>query len=313
MTAFHPVQTSHTISRPDLPADLERCASFLERSRDYRVLRRVRPSAVEMPPDLGACRKGLFVDVETTGLNPSEDQIVELAMLAFTYAKDGSICVAGESFDALCDPGRPIPQAVTKLTGIDDAMVAGKSIDAEEVAAIVGRADLIVAHNASFDRPFCERLSDAFSHKAWGCSYREVAWADEGFEGAKLGQLAAGHGLFFEAHRALDDCVAGLEILSRPLPLSGRTALSVLLDSARRPRYRIRAVDAPYAARTVLKKRNYRWNDGSDGGTRGWYVDVAETAVETERDFLRRQIYRRDLAIEATRHTATDRYSDRCR
>ncbi|SPP92857.1 hypothetical protein [Bradyrhizobium vignae] len=85
----------------------------------------------------------------------------------------------------------------------------------------------IVAHNAEFDSAFCKRPSDTFVRKAWACSYREVAWRSEGFHSARLGHLSIGHCLFFDAHRALDDGRAALEILLRPLLRSGRTALAV--------------------------------------------------------------------------------------
>jgi len=41
------------------------------------------------------------------------------------------------------------------------------------------------------------------------------------------------HGLFFDGHRAHHDCQATLEILARPLPKSGVTALAQLLQEAR--------------------------------------------------------------------------------
>jgi DNA polymerase III subunit epsilon len=293
-------------------AELERLALLLEDSGQYRILRRLHP--IPAPPTAGGMpKRGIYLDVETTGLDAENDEIVELAMLAFDYSMDGRSCAVGESYEALRDPGRPIPPDVTALTGIDDAMVAGRAIDITEVTAFVSRADLIVAHNAEFDRRFCERLGGVFAGKPWACSFREVAWKNEGFDSARLSHLALGHGLFFVAHRALDDCRAGLEILSRPLPRSGRTALATLLDSARRPRWRIRAVGAPFGARAALKSRGYRWNDGSKGGTRGWCVDIDEDALEAEAEFLRRDIYQRhDVVIDARRFTAMDRYSNRC-
>lgn len=293
--------------------DLHRCAALLDASPDFRVLRRLDMPSSKPSFGSGPHRAGIFVDVETTGLDPDADRVIELAMLAFTYALDGSVCAAGESFTAFLDPGRPIPDEIVRLTGIDDATVAGRALDLSELKAFVDNADIVIAHNASFDRPFCERLSPVFAERPWACSYREVPWSEEGFDGARLGQLAAGHGFFFDGHRALSDCQAGLEVLARPLPRTGRTALSVLLESARGTVWRIHAADAPFAARGVVKDRGYRWDDGSKGGPRAWYIDVPEEAVDSERDFLRRHVYRRDRAIEAQAITAWDRYSDRCR
>jgi DNA polymerase III epsilon subunit-like protein len=163
----------------------------------------------------------VFVDVETTGLDPATDEIIEMAIVPFDFSSDGRIFSVHESFSRFRDPGRPIPAAVVAITGITDEMVAGKSIDAAEIEAFLGAAVVVIAHNAAFDRRFAERLCGAFAHLAWACSWSEVPWAEEGFtEGAKLGHLAAACGFFHDGHRAVHDCHAGLEILSRVLPRS---------------------------------------------------------------------------------------------
>ncbi|WP_074824280.1 MULTISPECIES: hypothetical protein [Bradyrhizobium] len=146
------------------------------------------------------------------------------------------------------------------------------------------------------------------------CSWAEVPWAHEGFTGGtRLSDLAAAGGFFHDGHRAEHDCRAALEVLSRPLPRSGRLAFDALLTSARSPRWRIHAVGAPFELRESLKRRGYRWDPGENGRTRAWFADVAEAALEAERDFLMREIYRRDdVEIDARRIDAFDRYSDRC-
>jgi DNA polymerase-3 subunit epsilon len=291
---------------------LECMAVRLEASGDYRILRRLEPRANYHAPDGTPTRRGIFLDVETTGLDPATDEIVELAMVPFDFASDGRIFAVHEPFSRFRDPGRPIPAAVTALTGLTDAMVAGKSIDAAEIEAFVGPAALVIAHNAGFDRRFVEKLCGVFVTLPWACSWAEVPWADEGFDGAKLGHLAAAQGFFYDGHRAVHDCHAGIEILARTLPRSGRTAMGVLLESARQPRWRIWAVRAPFEQKDCLKRRGYRWCDGSDGRARAWSVDVFEDALDSESAFLRREIYRRhDVEIEARRVSAFERYSCR--
>lgn len=292
--------------------ELEQLAARLEASGGYRILRRVAPGTCIHAPDSTPTRRGIFLDVETTGLSSSTDEIIELAMVPFDFTDDGRIFAIHESFDALRDPGRPIPSAITALTGITDAMVAGSSIDLAEVAAFVSGAALLVAHNAGFDRPFCEKFCPDFAAMAWACSWREVPWADEGFDGARLSHLAAAHGLFFDGHRAVNDCRAGIELLGRTLPHSGRAALAVLLESARASRWRVWATDAPYGKRGILKGRGYRWNNGCDGRPNSWHVDVAEDALENERRFLRHEIYGQDIHVDVRSITAFERYSGRC-
>jgi DNA polymerase III subunit epsilon len=292
--------------------ELERMAALLEASGDYRLLRRLQPQSLVRAPNGPPMHRGIFLDVETTGLDGQKDSVIELAMLPFDYSTDGEIFAIHQPFSALRDPGRPIPAAVMALTGITDAMVCGLSIDPAEVEAFLGSAALVIAHNASFDRRFAESLSGAFVRLPWACSWAELPWIAEGFVGARLSDIAAGYGFFFDGHRALDDCRAGVEILARTLPGSGRSVLAVLLERARLPRWRISAAGAPYVLRGSLKARGYRWRDASEGRSKAWFIDVADDALEAELEFLRREIYRRpDADIDARRVTAFDRYSDR--
>lgn len=299
-------------TEPPSAERLEHMARQLETSGSYRILRRINLEAKIFPPSGCKTRRAVFVDVETTGVDVANDEIIELAMVPFEYDELGHVRSVMPPFNALRDPGRPIPEAVKALTGLTDEMVAGHVIDDEEVRAFLEQVAFVAAHNANFDRRFCERICGAFADLPWGCSLNEVPWADEGFEGARLTHLAHGHGLFFDGHRAVHDCYAGIEILSRPLPRSGRTALDVLLDSARTARWRIWATNAPFELKDVLKKRGYRWSDGSDGRPKAWHTDVTEDTLETEQEFLRTEIYRRpDVDVLSRRVTAYDRYSDR--
>ncbi|WP_456710891.1 3'-5' exonuclease [Bradyrhizobium sp. USDA 4452] len=295
--------------------ELERMAAVLESSGRYRILRRLEPRSVYCLPDETArLHRGIFLDIETTGLDQARDEIIEIGMVPFDFASDGRIFSVHEAFSRFRDPGRPIPAEVTAITGITDDMVRGSSIDPAEFEAFLGEAVVVIAHNAAFDRRFAERSCDAFARLAWVCSWSEINWAAEGFvDGTRLGQLAAACGFFHDGHRAVHDCRAGLEILSRVLPRSGRRGLDVLLESARAPRWRVRAIGAPFDLRETLKRRGYRWDPGESGGPRAWFIDVPEGAVEGERGFLMREIYRRhDVEIEARRIDAFDRYSDRC-
>jgi DNA polymerase-3 subunit epsilon len=51
----------------------------------------------------------------------------------------------------------------------------------------------------------------------------------------------------------------------------------------------------PFDLKDSLKRRGYRWSDGSDGRARSWYVDVGEAALDDEIKFLKTEIYLRDV------------------
>lgn len=181
-------------------------AEALAKSADYRVLRRLVPRTTS-PPSIGQSTKtGILLDVETTGLDQTKDEVVELGMVKFDYMPDGGIAGIKGVFYSFNEPSEPIPPEVTGLTGITNEMVAGQRIDEAAVSSFVDESVIVIAHNASFDRKFAERYWPIFRRKAWGCSATEVEWRKHGFEGSRLGYLLNGAGFFHQAHRAVDDC-----------------------------------------------------------------------------------------------------------
>lgn len=286
-------------------------AVALEATGDYRVLRKLQQRRMITPPDGGPIKNGLFVDVETTGLDPDRHEIIELAMVPFTYSKDGRIFTIGESFHQLQEPREPISAEITTITGITQEMVTGHKLDAQAIETFIEHADLIVAHNASFDRRFLENFSPAFEMKPWACSIQQVDWRSEGFEGTRLGYLVAGAGYFYDRHRAQNDCYAAIELLAKPLPSSGAPAFKQLLENARKATWRIWASYAPFELKDTLRERGYKWNSGGNGTLRAWYTDVTEDMRDTELAFLQNEIYHREIDLPMRRIDAYTRFSNR--
>lgn len=291
--------------------NLAKLAEILAQSSDYRVLRKLIPRDEFAICNGQATRTGILLDVETTGLNTAQDEIIELAMVKFTYLPDDRIAAITEVFSAFNEPSIPIPEEITELTGITDEMVSGHRIDPDVVASFVSDAVLVIAHNANFDRKFAERYWPQFERKPWACSATEVEWRKHGFDGSRLGYLLAGVGLFHQAHRAIDDCRALIEILSSDVPKLNRSAFALLLERARRKTIRIWAEQSPFELRDTLKKRGYRWSDGSDGRPRSWYIDVDEANQTAEIEFLRKTIYLRDVDPRIQMMSAMNRFSNR--
>jgi DNA polymerase-3 subunit epsilon len=287
-------------------------AEALAKSTDYRVLRRLVPRKTFTPSIIGQGTKtGILLDVETTGLDQQKDEVIEIGMVKFDYLPDGRIAGIRDVFSSFNEPSEPIPPEVTALTGITNEMVAGHRIDEAAISWFADDAVIIIAHNASFDRKFAERYWPIFQRKAWGCSATEVEWRKHGFEGSRLGYLLNGAGLFHQAHRAVDDCHALLEILAFELPTTGTSALAVLLEQARKKTMRVWAEQSPFDLKDSLRRRGYRWSDGSDGRPRSWYVDVDESKLDDEIAFLRSEIYLRDMEPRLQALTAFDRFSVR--
>ena len=104
--------------------------------------------------------KFVAFDLETTGIKPSADMIVEVGAVLF----DGARAVKG--YGALVDPGVPIPPDASAVNGITDDMVRGKPgiVDVlKEFTEFCGDLPL-VAHNAPFDYKFL--LEDVKTHRS---------------------------------------------------------------------------------------------------------------------------------------------------
>ncbi|MGO4407924.1 3'-5' exonuclease [Bosea sp. RAF48] len=289
--------------------DDEEAAQRLEQSGRFKVLRKLAPRPIIPRAQSAFPNLAVLVDTETTGLVHARDEIIEIGAVAFTYDDEGAIGDVIGIYSGLRQPSDPIPAEITRLTGITDEMVAGREIDFATLEALIEPADLIIAHNAAFDRPFCEKLSPAFASKAWACSVKEVSWADLGFEGNKLGYLVGQSGLFHEGHRAADDCNALLEVLARAVKDDGTTPFSMLLQSSYQSRVRIYAESAPFDMKDHLKGRGYRWSDGSDGRPKAWWIEIDDELREEEIRYLRTDIYCWEDAEPLTlRLTAYDRY-----
>ena len=166
--------------------DAEALALQLEQHRDYRVLRRLVPQSRFAAATGPGVKRLLLLDTETTGLEHSRDKIIELALLRVDVdTATGLPCGSVQVYDGLEDPGQPIPDIARKITGIDDSMVAGQALDEARIAELLEGVDLVVAHNAGFDRPFVEARLPAFAAKAWACSFADIDWKQEGRDSAK--------------------------------------------------------------------------------------------------------------------------------
>ena len=299
----------------DAPAaSLEPLAQQLEAHPDYRVLRRLVPCLCFDAPAAGDAPAGiarvLILDTETTGLSHTTDKIMELALLRVDVDRaTGQPMGPVQVYDGLEDPGQPIPPEVQAITGISDVMVQGQRLDVARIVELLDGVDLVIAHNAAFDRPFVEARLPAFAAKAWACSFADIDWKGEGRGSSKLESLAMGLGWFYDAHRAEMDCHALLAVLQAELPVARSTGLARLLAAAPTLRYRLQATGAPFDAKDALKERGYRW----DAAQKVWHtrLDSAD-ALQMEAAWLKAQVYgARAARVQVEALDALVRYSSR--
>ena len=251
----------------------------------------------------GAALIGCALDVETTGLDHRRHSIIELALQRFWADASGRILATGRRHAWFEDPGVPITEEITMLTGIRQEDVAGRSIFDPEAASLIADAHFVVAHNATFDRPFVERRLPFAAGRPWVCSMRDVDWREHGYEGRALNHLLMQMGWFYDAHRAQSDVTALLHLLDHPLGLG--TVLRTAVRQARKPTWRVVAAEAPFSARTILKERGYRWTSEA----RLWSREVPEHGLDQEIGWACQHVYSGRSRPRYSRITWSERYA----
>ena len=162
----------------------------------------------------------VFFDLETTGLYPGRDAIIEIAAARI---KNKHIL---DTFQTFVNPHRKVPAKITELTSITDQMVAGGLEEEEALRKFLEYADgrILVAHNANFDMGFLS-LAMAKYQIPNGITYIDtLAMARTlipSIARHNLKKLAS----YFKIdmghhHRAIDDAVCSAKIFVRLMALA---------------------------------------------------------------------------------------------
>lgn len=179
-------------------------------------------------------RRLVAVDVETTGLDPESDEIIEVAAVAFEPQREQI------EYASLVKPTRPVPPQISCITGISQEMLD----DAPDIETVLREllplldGAVIVAHNAGFDLAF---LMKAASNCGMLPRWREVIDTLElsrialpTLRSHKLEVLVSHLGVERKrSHRALDDARAEVQLffqLKRALAELGPELLGELLE-----------------------------------------------------------------------------------
>lgn len=252
---------------------------------------------------------GCVIDLETTGLDTSVCEIIDIAFRLFEFDEAGNIYSIGEYYQCFNEPTMPLSEDVKRVTGYNDAMLKGHKIDWAVVDSMLAKVDVAIAYNASFDRPVAERYSDVFKDMNWACAMKEISWEESFGVSGKLEWLGYKlAGMYYEAHQALADVDFTLHMLTVKDSL-GTPAMAELVKNAFSPNYTIRAIGAPFDQKDNLRARGYRWNPGSLTSAKCWEISVSSTQYEAEIEVLKTSMGCR--APVSVKITAKDRFSIR--
>ena len=293
----------------------EQALAVIALDSNFKVLKRVPESLTVNTINAGNRQfTAAVIDLETLGLDPTLHPIIEIGLLLFNFSTEDGVLQVTETYNGLQDPGVPIPEEITAITGITNEDVAGQSIDWERVAQFLQRTNLVICHNAVFDRNHLEMqtpplIQDIVKNMAFGCSLRDVDWRSRGYESGKLEFLNFKAGYFYEGHRALVDCWATLNVL-----VVEAGAFDELKASVRKREVLICALNSSYDTKDLLKGRGYRWSDGAGTLPKAWWTTVDEHLLENENAWLDEVVYQSkgaSLALPNKIITARLRYSRR--
>jgi len=233
-----------------------------------------------------------FLDVESTGFDIENDEIIEIALKVIEINKiDGTDLQAVYKYESYNDPGFDIPDDIIALTGITNDIVKSKSINWDDVKTTLSACQLIVAHNAKFDRKFIEKYIE--TENVWACSQNDINWKNRGFFKKSLELLCIWHGFYYGAHRAMNDVNATIHLTLHPYYTNNKPLVE-LIENAKKPLYRI-INKFPYnedhikliKSRTINDKK-YNWN----ASNKSWDIFINnELETNTEMQWLKDKIY----------------------
>lgn len=153
-------------------------------------------------------RSYVAFDVETTGLNPLENEIIEIGALK---VRDGKVA---ERFMEFIKPAAAIPPAIASLTGITDDMVTNARPRCSVVSDFLDfcEDDILIGHNVSFDYSFmkCSAAADGHSFEKMGIDTLKIAKAvHKDLNSKSLESLCSYYHIENKsAHRAYHDALA---------------------------------------------------------------------------------------------------------
>jgi len=157
------------------------------------------------------------LDLETTGLSPLVDRMIEISLIKWHSAKT-------EIFTSFIDPEMEIPEASIAIHGITNEMIQGApSVESvlKKYRDFVGDLPLI-AHNAKFDLGFLifnlHRYQMNFGENDVYCSCQGAKEAFPALTNYKLSTITKELAIKLESHhRAQDDAQACLEVMARAI------------------------------------------------------------------------------------------------
>lgn len=119
--------------------------------------------------------KILVIDTETTGLS-STDEAIEIALALYQVNINDYSVTKISSYTGRRCPSVPINPRAQQVHKISLSELIGKEFDHKEVNSLFKTADILIAHNASFDARMLEPIYPGIKNLHWRCTLKQWPW-----------------------------------------------------------------------------------------------------------------------------------------
>ena len=231
----------------------------------------VEPAVVPMalvPASSAVPQRLLILDTETTGLDPDRHHCIEVGAVLFDVPHRAVLSQVSFLLPCARNEAEAVNGIAAAISQLPQPWQSGLAC----FEAMLESAELVVAHNAAFDRQWFGLGPLPPIHKPWLCSMEDLRWPAERQLRAtpSVRDLALAYGVpVWAAHRALTDCIYLAQVFER----CGE--LEQLLEQGLEPRRLYRA-RVSYEERHRAREAGFRWNDPVSGA---WTRRLSEREV----------------------------------
>lgn len=117
-----------------------------------------------------------IIDLETTGLSPVRDEIIEIGIVLFRFTSTMDVLEVVNTYQALRQPTCRLSPRAKAVHGITYEQLQGKEFDCTEIELILNQGNMIISHNARFDYGFIVRMFPRLSNYKWYCTLSGISW-----------------------------------------------------------------------------------------------------------------------------------------
>tara|TARA_Y100001968_G_scaffold331773_1_gene387623 strand:+ start:23714 stop:24538 length:825 start_codon:yes stop_codon:yes gene_type:complete len=201
--------------------------------------------------------KVLILDTETTGLDENKEEVIEVGSILFHVPSKTVLSQVSFLLPVTKNEAEHINGISSDVSNISQPWEKGLDF----FLSLVDSSDLIIAHNAEFDKKWFGKGRLPLLNKKWLCSLEDINWSFK--KSLKTRPSVTDLALSFEIpvwnlHRALSDCYYLSEVFKKCEDLED------ILIKASEPRYLYKAI-VSYEERTLAKNAGFRWNSPVQG------------------------------------------------